>query len=69
MLGGVVDEVFVDCGAPTTLLCVSLGDVDGGSYLQAVCRVPEGEGFLLIEYIKVRQCEVNFSASEAREMR
>ena len=44
-------------------------NVDGGSYLQAVCRVPEGEGFLLIEYIKVRQCEFNFSASEAREMR
>jgi hypothetical protein len=56
--------------APLPHYCVLVwGDVDGGSYLQAVCRVPEGEGLLLIEYIKVRQCEVNFSASEAREMR
>jgi hypothetical protein len=70
--GGVfADEVFVDCGAPTTsYYCVLVwSKVDGGSYLQVVCRVPEGEVFLLIEYIKVRQCVITFSASKAREMR
>jgi hypothetical protein len=70
--GGVfVDEVFVGGGAPTTsYYCVLVwSNVDGGSYVQVLCRVPEGEGFLLIEYIKVRQIEFNFSASEAREMK